>query len=183
MKRGIRTGGGALALIAAIVLYSLGMARFGAGVVPVAAPVGQQADAVLVIKSTRQLRLLRDGEIIGQYAISLGADPSGHEQRKGDERTPEGQYSIDRHNTRSRFHLSLHISYPNGDDIGTAQRNAVDPGGDIMIHGLPNGLGFLAPFHRWFDWTNGCIAVTNGEIAEIYAKVPDGTPITIVQDL
>lgn len=148
-----------------------------------AVPFAQQADEVLVIKSTRELRLLRNGEIIGQYAISLGGNPVGHKQREGDERTPEGRYTIDWHNARSAFDLSLHISYPNAEDTAAAKRNGVDPGGDIMIHGLPNGWGFLAPLLRRWDWTNGCIAVTNAEIAEIYAKVPDGTPITILQGI
>jgi murein L,D-transpeptidase YafK len=100
--------------------------------------------------------------------------------REGDGRTPEGRYSIDSRNSRSRFHLALHISYPNADDRRTAQQRGVSPGGDIMIHGLPNGLGWLDKLHRKRDWTDGCVAVTNPEMEEIWAHVATGTAIEIL---
>ena len=103
----------------------------------------------------------------------------GHKQSEGDERTPEGRYIIDWRNPRSIAHLSLHISYPDEEDVAAAREAGRAPGGNIMIHGLPNGWGALGPLHRVLDWTDGCIAVTNEEMREIWSKVPDGTPIEI----
>jgi len=111
--------------------------------------------------------------ILRQYRIALGRDPIGHKQCEGDGRTPEGRYTIDRRNPKSKYHLSLHISYPNADDVARAQAAAVEPGGDIMIHGLKDGE------LRDGDWTQGCIAVTNEEMEEIWGLVPDGTVIVI----
>jgi murein L,D-transpeptidase YafK len=104
---------------------------------------------------------------------------AGYKQREGDGRTPEGRYAIDFKNPRSRFHLALRISYPDASDRDSARRRGVPPGGDIMIHGLPNGLGWLGKYHLWRDWTDGCIAVTNGQIEEIWASVDVGTPVEI----
>ena len=98
---------------------------------------------------------------------------------KGDKKTPEGSYLIDRHDPKSSFHLSLHISYPSEADLEQALRSRVRPCGDIMIHGIKNGTGWIGPIHRLVDWTQGCIAVTNQEIEEIYVLVPDGTPIEL----
>src|SRR5262249_20363394 len=111
--------------------------------------------------------------ILRAYRVSLGREPQGHKQREGDGRTPEGSYVIDRRNPQSRYHLSLHISYPNGEDRTRAQELGVEPRGDIMIHGLKDGE------RRQDDWTQGCIAVTDEEMDEIWALVPDGTPIAI----
>ncbi|RMD63797.1 hypothetical protein D6833_05275 [Candidatus Parcubacteria bacterium] len=142
-------------------------------------PRGTKADKIIVNKEDRELVLLSDGKVLKRYRIALGAHPRGHKLREGDERTPEGVYRISGHNPQSRFHLSLRISYPNAEDRARAQALGVSPGGDIMIHGLPKGLGWVGPLHRLFDWTDGCIAVTNSEIEEIYRAVPDGIRIQI----
>ena len=137
------------------------------------------ADKVLVLKSQRILHLYKDGESIRQYQISLGQNPKGHKQRQGDSRTPEGHYIIDFRNPKSRFHLSLHINYPSSKDRAAAHKRGVSPGGDIFIHGLPNGLELGGRLYRRNDWTDGCIAVSNEEIREIWRMVKNGTPIEI----
>jgi murein L,D-transpeptidase YafK len=139
-----------------------------------------QADLIKVDKSARTLTLFRGASIIKAYQVSLGATPGGHKSREGDARTPEGRYSIDSRNSRSRFHLALHISYPNAVDVKSAQQHGVSPGGDIMIHGLPNGLSWLDKLHLKRDWTDGCVAVTNPEMDEIWAHVATGTAIEIL---
>ena len=141
--------------------------------------IGARVDEIIVEKGDRRLSLLARGEPIRSYTIALGARPRGHKQQQGDERTPEGRYVISTRNPESAFHLSLRISYPNDEDERRAQQQGVEPGGDIMIHGLPNGWGWVGSFHRQFDWTDGCIAVTNEEIEEIWSLVRDGTPIEI----
>lgn len=138
-----------------------------------------RADKVVVIKSKRILMLLREGEILKVYRVALGKQPNGHKTKTGDKRTPEGTYILDSRNSDSRFHLALHISYPNVSDIMNAQKRGVTPGGDIMIHGLSDKLKSAGKLHRTSDWTDGCIAVTNPEIEEIWQLVPDGTPIEI----
>jgi murein L,D-transpeptidase YafK len=140
---------------------------------------GLTVDRLVLEKSKRQLHLLSNGKIIKTYKVSLGKNPVGHKTREGDGKTPEGTYLIDRRNAKSAYHLSLHLSYPSAEEIKQAQISGVSPGGDIMIHGLPNGFGFLAPFHHFKDWTQGCIAVTNKEIEEIWNNVSDGTIIII----
>lgn len=125
------------------------------------------------------MQLLRNGEVIRSYRISLGSNPQGHKQREGDGRTPEGSYRIDWRNPRSKFHKSLHISYPNAQDRRAARSLGVPPGGAIMIHGLPNGWGWAAPFLAPWNWTDGCIAVSDAEMDEIWNAVRDGTPIEI----
>lgn len=138
-----------------------------------------KADKAIVIKSKRTLLLLRDGEILAAYRIALGRSPKGKKIKAGDKKTPEGRYTLSK-NSNSRFHLSLRISYPNESDIENAKRLGVSPGGDIMIHGLPQELADFGKYHRYYDWTDGCIAVTNQEIEEIYRMVDDGTPIEIL---
>lgn len=142
-------------------------------------PAAARADRILVEKAARRLTLLRGDAVLARYDVALGVDPIGHKQREGDGRTPEGIYKIDFKNARSRFHLALRISYPNAADGDSARGRGVPPGGDIMIHGLPNGLGWLGDWHRVRDWTDGCIAVTNAEIDEIWAATDVGTPIEI----
>lgn len=137
------------------------------------------ADKVVVLKGARNLMLLDEGKVLKTYSIVLGESPRGHKEREGDERTPEGLYKIDYRNSRSVAHLSLHISYPNDQDKARAKAKGVSPGGAIMIHGMLNGYGWIGPLHRLFDWTDGCIAVTNGEMDEIWRAVPNGTPIEI----
>lgn len=138
-------------------------------------PPGVHADRILVLKSERALILLRGGKPLKRYAIALGRHPRGPKRQQGDSRTPEGLYRIDGRNRASRFHLALHISYPDAAD----RRRSVSPGGDIMIHGMRNGLGWIGTLHRLVDWTNGCIAVTDREMDEIWRAVPVGTPIEI----
>jgi murein L,D-transpeptidase YafK len=138
-----------------------------------------KADKVVVFKSKRLLMLMREGEILSAYRVALGKHPDGRKIKAGDKRTPEGNYVLDARNRDSKFHLALHISYPNESDLVNAQRLGVTPGGDIMIHGLPDQFKKLGRLHRLSDWTNGCIAVTNREIEEIWRLVPDGTPIEI----
>ncbi len=179
----LRLGLLGLGLGVAIFAYTKVMARTGSGTPPPMAEVHQQADEILVIKSTRALHLLHQGETIRSYDISLGAAPAGRKQFEGDERTPEGRYKIDWRNPNSVAHLSLHISYPNAADQAAAKAAARDPGGNIMIHGLPNGWGALGALHLMRDWTDGCIAVTNAEMREIWSLVPNGTPITIKEAL
>jgi murein L,D-transpeptidase YafK len=113
------------------------------------------------------------------YSIAIGRGGIEPKQRQGDHKTPEGLYVIDRHKRDSRFHHALHVSYPSDADRERARRLGADPGGDIMIHGIQNGLGWLGSLQRSVDWTDGCIAVTDAEINEIYAAVPDGTPVEI----
>lgn len=139
---------------------------------PALLPPAQQADAVRVSKGARRMELLRHGDVIATYRIALGDAPVGHKRRQGDERTPEGDYRITYRNARSRFHLSLRISYPDEGDRRDARARGVDPGGDIMIHGgtPPGSIG---------DWTDGCIAVTNAEMEQLWRRVPVGTPIRI----
>lgn len=149
---------------------------------PAMAPAAQQADAITVHKASRRMVLWRDGAELRRYTISLGANPTGHKQSEGDERTPEGTYVIDWRNARSIAHLSLHISYPNAADTAAAKAAGVSAGGDIMIHGLPNGWGALGALHRLRDWTDGCIGLTNAEMSQVWSLVPNGTPITISND-
>lgn len=137
------------------------------------------ADRVVVEKAARTLTLYRDGKALKSYRVALGFAPEGAKERQGDGRTPEGQYIIDQRNPKSAFHRSLHISYPDTSDRARAAAAGVDPGGDIFIHGLPNGFGYLGAVLNLRDWTLGCIAVTNAEIEEIWAAVPAGTPIEI----
>lgn len=135
---------------------------------------------VLVRKSERRLYLLDHDEVVRQYPISLGDNPKGHKLYEGDERTPEGDYVLDWRNPGSDFHRSIHISYPNARDKELANAWGLDPGGSIMIHGLPNNAGDMAFAFAGLDWTDGCIAVNNKAIDEIWQLVPDGTPIRIV---
>lgn len=142
-------------------------------------PENVRATEIVVEKGKRSLTLLSEEILLKSYSISLGRSPVGKKQFEGDRRTPEGTYTIDWRNKKSGYHLALHISYPSRQDQANAERLGKSPGADIMIHGLPNGLGFLGPFHQLFDWTDGCIAVTDAEIEEIWRAVPDGTPIEI----
>ncbi len=139
----------------------------------------EPADRVLVEKQGRRLTLLSKGEVIKSYKIALGKNPVGPKERLGDNKTPEGIYVIDSRNGKSAYHLSLHISYPNEQDRKRAKKLGVSPGGDIMIHGLKNGFSWVGASHVDVDWTNGCIAVTDQEMEEIYRLVPNGTVIEI----
>ena len=142
-------------------------------------PGTQKADQVVVAKSERTLTLLAQGKLIRTYKVALGGTPVGAKVQQGDHKTPEGRYILDRRNAKSRFYKSIHVSYPNEQDKQQAAKNGVSPGGDIMIHGLPNGFGWLGATHRANDWTDGCIAVTDREMDEIWELVADGTLIEI----
>jgi len=132
---------------------------------------------IVVEKTQHTMKLLDHGRVIRTYSVSLG-EP-GPKERKGDGRTPEGRYVIDSRNASSKYHRALHVSYPNAADRARARRVGVDPGGDIMIHGLPNGWGTVGKLHLARDWTAGCIAVTDKEIEEIWRLVPNGTVVEI----
>jgi murein L,D-transpeptidase YafK len=136
-------------------------------------------DKVLIEKEERLLMLLSRGKVLKTYKIALGGNPNGPKERQGDNKTPEGTYVIDSRNKDSRYHLSLHISYPNEKDKKRAKELGVSPGGDIMIHGLKNGHSWVGDSHTDVDWTKGCIAVTNEEIEEIAKLVPNGTIVEI----
>jgi murein L,D-transpeptidase YafK len=138
-----------------------------------------RADKVLILKKDHILQLLKDGKPFKEYKIALGTHVDGAKTQQGDGKTPEGSYVIDSRNAQSRFHRSLHISYPNAQDVASAKEKRVNPGGDIFIHGLPLKYAFVGAAHRVHDWTLGCIAVTDAEIDEIWKLVPNGTPIEI----
>jgi len=137
------------------------------------------ADSVVLTKSRRELVLYYRGEAVRTYYVALGRSPIGDKERIGDNRTPEGVFFIQGRNPNSRYHLSLRISYPDATHRARAARLGVEPGGDIMIHGLPAEQAAFGPAHRDYDWTNGCIAVTNKEIEELWRVIRDGTPIQI----
>jgi murein L,D-transpeptidase YafK len=147
--------------------------------IPDLAPDAARADLIEVRKAERRLLLKREGRVLRTYRVALGFDPVGHKRREGDGRTPEGRYVIDWRNPQSRFHLSLHVSYPGPGDVAAAREAGLDPGGDIMIHGQPNGGGWWGWWRQRRDWTAGCVAVSNAEIRELWSLVADGTPIVI----
>lgn len=142
-------------------------------------PAGTTIDRIVVEKSARRLSMFRDGNQIKSYRIALGRNPLGAKQEEGDMKTPEGIYKIDGRNPQSNFHLALHISYPSDEDNKRAAARGVSAGFDIMIHGIQNGRGWIGAFHRWKDWTAGCIAVTDEEIEELWRVTPEGTTIEI----
>jgi murein L,D-transpeptidase YafK len=137
------------------------------------------ADRVLVLKQERTLQLLSQGIVIKTYKVALGGNPEGAKTRQGDHKTPEGVYVLDSRNAHSQFYKSIHISYPSVRDRAAARAKGISPGGDVFVHGLPNGYAWVGAGHRAKDWTDGCIAVTDQEIDEIWLAVADGTPIEI----
>ena len=138
-----------------------------------------QADKIIIVKSQRTMTLMRSGKVLKTYKVSLGAVPVGPKQIQGDHKTPEGNYVISGKNPGSRFHLSLRVSYPGPADRARAKKLGSSPGGDIMIHGLGREFASLGPLQWKTDWTDGCIAVTNEEIDEIWRLVPVGTSVEI----
>ena len=147
---------------------------------PIMVDKNQLADLIVVEKSKRLMTLYLNGQIIKSYYIALGTQPIGNKIKEGDGRTPEGEYTINFKNSKSRYHLSLKISYPSKEQQNIALSNGYSAGSDIMVHGIRNGLGLFGSKHVLFDWTNGCIAVTNNEIEEIWSYVVEGTIIRIV---
>ena len=140
---------------------------------------GTLADRVVVEKAARRLTLFRNNKPLKSYDIALGSQPVGAKQFEGDNKTPEGRYTIDSRKRNSSYHRALHISYPQPKDVAFAAKHQRSAGGAIMIHGLPKGMGELGALHLLRDWTAGCIAVTNSEIEELWRTIPDGTPIEI----
>jgi murein L,D-transpeptidase YafK len=149
------------------------------GIAWAAAAPAVHADRVLVLKEKRTLQLLSGGRVIKSYKVALGGEPVGPKTRQGDHRTPEGVYVLDFRNSHSQFYKAIHISYPSERDRALARKKGVSPGGDVFLHGLPNGYGAVGAAHRLKDWTDGCVAVTDEEIDEIWRAVADGTPIEI----
>lgn len=139
----------------------------------------EYADYVLVDKSDRKLYLLKAGRVLREVEVSLGLVPSGAKQREGDFRTPEGKYVLDARNADSDFFLSIHVSYPNESDRVRARAQGVDPGGQIMIHGLPNEPKYDMRRYLDTDWTDGCIAVSNSDMVDIWLLTRESTPIEI----
>ena len=139
----------------------------------------QKADNVLVIKSEKRLYLMNKGKQFASFPVTFGAEPKGHKLKQGDQRTPEGHYILDYKNLNSKFYKSIHISYPNAKDRENSRLLGVNPGGDIMIHGLANGWEWVGSFGKFFLWTNGCIAMSNRDIDRVWAAVDPGTPIEI----
>lgn len=137
------------------------------------------ADQVVVVKSERRLYLVRGGIPFRSFKVWLGLDPKGHKEREGDFRTPEGLYRLDAKNAQSEYFLSIHVSYPNREDLARAHRNHHEPGGAIMIHGLPNVPKHSSDYYRRTDWTNGCIALTNDDMLEVWLLTRVDTPIEI----
>ncbi|MCX5834730.1 MAG: L,D-transpeptidase family protein [Deltaproteobacteria bacterium] len=136
-------------------------------------------DRVIIEKSKRTMTLYKQGQEIKSYNIALGRDPVGHKLMQGDQKTPEGVYFIDYRISNSVYHKALHVSYPNMVDVERAKALGVSPGGKIMIHGMNEDKLWMGSVHYLFNWTNGCIAVTNSEIEEIWALVPDWTMVEI----
>jgi murein L,D-transpeptidase YafK len=144
-----------------------------------AAPLSDRADSVLVVKSERKLYLLKAGRVLREFDVALGLVPNGHKRREGDFRTPEGKYMLDVRNANSDYFLSIHVSYPNDVDRARAREAGVDPGGAIMIHGLPNEPRYDLRRYENTDWTDGCIAVSNSDMVDIWLMTGDATPIEI----
>lgn len=154
------------------VLLALAAAEGSAGDFPI-------ADLVVVEKAKRKLHLVDDGKPFRTFDIALGIRPEGDKRQEGDFRTPEGRYILDSRNPNSEFFLSIHVSYPNQQDRREARSKGVDPGGAIMIHGQPNEPSRSEAYYRTQDWTNGCIAVSNSDMIDIWLMIGDNTPIEI----
>jgi murein L,D-transpeptidase YafK len=178
-------------MLSAVLLCAIAVAQADTAPVvlagsPAALPVSAKkpanrliADSMVLDKSERVLTLYHQGTVVRTYGVALGKNPVGSKQRRGDGRTPEGLYYIEGRNPQSKYHLALRISYPNALDRNRAARNGVPTGGDIMIHGLPRAFATVGALHRQQDWTEGCVAVTNEEIEEIWSAVPNGARILI----
>lgn len=143
-------------------------------------PANVKIDRLVVHKAARRLEAYAQGELVKTYTVALGGQSVGDKQYEGDNRTPEGRYTIHDKNPNSAYYKNLGVSYPNAADRQEAARLGKPVGGDIKIHGLPNKLPFIGRWHRLMDWTAGCMAVTNDEMEELYQAVPVGTPIEIL---
>ena len=139
----------------------------------------QTIDLVRVLKAERKLQLLSASVVQKEFKVALGGSPVGHKQREGDQKTPEGSYVLDYKKSDSAFYKAIHISYPNAQDIARAKKEGVPPGGQIMIHGQKNGLGWLSSVSQSVDWTNGCVALSNADMEEAWKSVTPGTQIEL----
>ena len=175
-------------VLAAGLLLSVTAAAVHADTLPEAQPAMLNAtadklppvDRVVVHKAERRMMLMRGGNIVRSYHVHLGLNPVGQKERSGDFRTPEGTYRLERRNPRSDFFLSIKVSYPSPDDMRRAHARHWDTGGSIMIHGLPNYLKHEPDYYVSHDWTDGCIAVSNADMVEIWMLMPDNVPIDIL---
>jgi len=147
---------------------------------PASASDFPMADKVIVEKAARKLHLLKNGLPFRTFQVALGLEPVGDKEMEGDQKTPEGLYFLDGRNPDSDYFLSIHISYPNSTDRAAAREKGVDPGGAIMIHGQPNSPTFSEAYYAREDWTNGCIAVSNSDMIDIWLMTPDYVPIEIL---
>jgi len=159
-----------------ILLVPLGVASCKSSKSP---PLTRQADQIVIVKSAHTMTLMSGGKILKTYKVALGRGHGGPKEHAGDHKTPEGSYVVDSKNAHSRFYLALHVSYPDATDLKRARNLNLDPGGAIEIHGLPPLFAWLGRAHLSLDWTDGCIAVTNREIEEIWPVVQVGTRIEI----
>lgn len=157
----------------------LALCASGASRADMLSPHYEKADSLLIVKSERKLYLLKDGEILRDFEIALGLMPEGPKQREGDFRTPEGVYHLDARNPNSDYFLSVKISYPNRQDVARAIAEGADPGGQIMIHGQPNEPKYSESRYDNWDWTDGCIAVSNSDMVDIWLMTEEGTQIEI----
>jgi murein L,D-transpeptidase YafK len=162
-----------ISILAAFVVLCWPLSPASAGDFPL-------ADKILVEKGKRKLHLLLNGQAIRTYEIALGVVPVGDKEREGDQKTPEGVYRMDKRNPDSDYFLSIHISYPNNRERSAAKKSGVNPGGQIMIHGQPNAPTYSAAYYRKEDWTNGCIAVSNSDMIDIWLMTPNNVPIEIL---
>jgi murein L,D-transpeptidase YafK len=173
-------------VLAALLAASLASAAF-ADELPGTQPVMLRSsdtlpvvDRVVVHKALRRLDLMHGANVVRSYHVALGLSPTGQKERSGDFRTPEGDYRLDRRNSRSDYFLSIEVSYPNQADLKRARARHWQTGGSIMIHGLPNLLKHDPDYYQRTDWTDGCIAVSNADMVEIWMLTPDNAPIDIL---
>jgi len=161
-------------------LLILALAILGAGASSAGAEELTSADRLVVHKAERKLYLYHGHELLGSYRISLGLNPVGHKEREHDYRTPEGHYELAQRNTRSSYFLSILVSYPNPDDMRRARQHGWVAGGAIMLHGYPNSPSHSTAYYETTDWTNGCIALSNSDMVEVWMRTQDNTPIDIL---
>jgi len=161
-------------------VFPLLLALAGGGLPAAYSSAIEMADRVVVHKADRKLLLMRGNEILRTFDVALGLSPTGHKQREGDFRTPEGNYRLAGRKADSEFFLAIQVSYPGPDDLRRASANGVDPGGLIMIHGQPNSPNKPVEYYKTRDWTNGCIAVSNSDMVDIWLMTPDNAPIQIL---
>jgi murein L,D-transpeptidase YafK len=160
------------ALLAAVLLFQ-------ASAPPGSIAQREKVDLIVIEKAAHTMTLMSKGNALKTYGVALSTVPVRAKERVGDRKVPEGKYTIDEKKPQSRFHLALHVSYPNAADRARAKKLGIDPGGEIEIHGLEKKYAWLGSLHREPDWTDGCIAVTDAEIEEIYPLVAVGTAVEI----